>query len=128
MRVLVATGRGQGDHPGDYCHTIDGELVTPLVTECCEPERCGCGRGFPGLASSRATTTALVVDRPDLDPVTLHILVGDALDRDGWRLCVGPDFNDFVADHVDAIVELAEVFPIGSILRRDAEGFWTEFG
>jgi hypothetical protein len=65
MKILVATGHTQGTNPNDYHHCVEGELV--WVQEPCErdrndPERpCGCGRGFAGAASHRATTTAVVV-------------------------------------------------------------------
>ena len=62
MKLLVATKDGQGDAPDDYCWTIEGELARALTDECASPERCGCGRGFSGLASSRATTTVKVVE------------------------------------------------------------------
>ena len=60
MLVLVATTDTQGEVAGDYFQGVDGELVTPVTVECCVPDRCGCGRSFPGLVSARATTTALV--------------------------------------------------------------------
>ncbi len=68
MRVLVATSKLQGAASGDDSWTVDGEpvLAEPIL-ECCRPQSCGCGRGFPGLASARATTTAMVVVRPELD-------------------------------------------------------------
>ena len=72
MKVLVATDAGQGEAPDDYCWTLEGELVTPLVAECARPQRCGCGRGFPGFGSARATTTAMVVDLPHIGPAELE--------------------------------------------------------
>ena len=65
MLVLVATNETQGQSSDDYSYTVAGELVTAVVTEC-ESKDCGCGRGFPGLASAFATTTAQVVDLPHL--------------------------------------------------------------
>ena len=52
MKVLVATKESQGELPGDYSWTVEGELVTAVVCECSSPKKCGCGRGFPGLASA----------------------------------------------------------------------------
>lgn len=64
MRVLTATTRLQGSRPGDFCWTVDGELVyLGLVCQRDEDDPdggCGCGRSFSGLNSHRATTTALV--------------------------------------------------------------------
>jgi hypothetical protein len=72
MLVLVATRETQGNDDGDYCWTVEGELVTPVTFECCVPESCGCGRGFPGLVSATATTTAMVVDR---EGITVPVLL-----------------------------------------------------
>ena len=84
MLVLVATNELQGTAPGDYAWTVEGELVTPMATECASGDRCGCNRGFPGLASGKATTTAMVVDRPGVTPADLRDAVYDWLDRGGW--------------------------------------------
>jgi hypothetical protein len=71
MKVLVATNETQGMFEDDYCSTVKGELVY-IQTMACKNPACGCDRGFAGLSSERATTTAMVVDRPEL---TLTILV-----------------------------------------------------
>lgn len=126
MHVLIATDQSQGDHPGDYCHALQGELVTPVVVECGSPDRCGCGRGFPGLASSRATTTAIIVDRPDLDEVTLRTVIADALEREGWRSLCNDHFEDLVDDHLGEIIDLVTVFPLGAIVRRDGFDYWAD--
>jgi hypothetical protein len=84
MLVLIATNELQGTHPDDYAWTVEGELVTPLVSECASGDRCGCARGFPGLASARATTTAMVVERPGITEGDLRDAVYDWLDRGGW--------------------------------------------
>lgn len=119
MRVLVATTETQGDRPGDYSATLEGELVTVLVVECDAPDRCGCGRGFPGLASRRATTTACVVERPDLDADTVRDLVADSLDRDGWGRGLQPDeFDDLVDDHVALLAMVCGSFPVGTVVGR----------
>jgi len=49
MRVLVATSKLQGAASGDDSWPVDGEpvLAEPIL-ECCRPQSCGCGRGFPG--------------------------------------------------------------------------------
>src|SRR5688572_11664790 len=84
MLVLIATNELQGTAPGDYAWTVEGELVTPVVTECASGERCGCNRGFPGLASGKATTTAMIVDRPGVEVSDVRDAVYDWLDRGGW--------------------------------------------
>ena len=123
MKVLVATTVGQGRWPGDYCYTVDGELVTPVVAECCSPDRCGCGRGFPGLASARATTTAMVVERPQLTEFDLRDAIRDSLERQGWGGGLDDDEVDemlleLVDEHVDAIAEITDAFHDGTVVGR----------
>ena len=142
MLVLVATNELQGTEPGDYAWTVEGELVTPVATDCASGERCGCNRGFPGLASGRATTTAMVVDRPGVGPSDLRDAVFDWLDRGGWidllrqtatdrSLTAGRDGDpepcdhdveamvDAVIDeHVDMIEEVCSAFPEGTVIVR----------
>ncbi|MEM9746678.1 MAG: hypothetical protein AAF945_08285 [Actinomycetota bacterium] len=139
MLVLVATTELQGTDPGDYSFTLDGELVTPIVAECSSPTRCGCGRGFPGFASSRATTTAMVVDRPHLTPELLADAVSAWLERDGWRELLAHDpahedaddtegpaddvvdemLAEIVDEHIEAITEVCAHFAVGTVLQRD---------
>ena len=47
--------------------------------ECDDGDQCGCTRSFAGLTSHRATTTAVVVDRPELDQATYTGLLLDDL-------------------------------------------------
>jgi hypothetical protein len=119
MRVLVATTETQGEQPGDYAWAVDGELVTAVVAECRSPDSCGCARGFPGLASSRATTTAMIVDRPEIDNDTLWEVIADSLDRDGWsdHLC-DDEFHDLVEEHLSVIGVICASFPVGTVLNR----------
>lgn len=68
MLVLTATASTQGERDNDYHWAIEGELVW-LDPPCARDRRnpdggCGCGRGFPGLNSHRATTTAMARDLP----------------------------------------------------------------
>lgn len=119
MRMLVATRRGQGDHPGDYCFTAEGEPVTPLLPACTLPELCGCVRGFDGLESDRATTTALVADRTDLTPDQLMILLVEAVER--WRNVAEPPSVPAAIDQFDEIRRVADSFPVGTVLRRNGQ-------
>jgi len=120
VKVLVATSLTQGHARDDYCWTVDGELVLAgPILECSTPHRCGCGRGFPGLASCRATTTAMVVDRPDFDRSTLRIAIRESLDRQGWLAFMGPDLiADGLEDEIDCIEEITSAFPAGAIVVR----------
>lgn len=126
MKVLTATSTGQGDRPGDYCWTVEGELV--VVLEPCARDRrdpdggCGCGRGFAGMSSQRGTTTGLVreveIDAQQYrDIVAAHVVA----------LGFGPvsQDEDEVADFAQAMDDLAEdllrwaaAWPVGSVLGR----------
>lgn len=120
MKVLVATAEGQGTREGDYCWTLEGELVLsgPML-ECSEPARCGCGRGFPGLGSARATTTAMVADRPELTGAELRRAIHDSLDRRGWLQGTTPDeVEALVAEEAALVQQAAAAFPVGAVLAR----------
>lgn len=135
MRVLVATNQLQGSTQGDYAHTVEGELVLVEVAECDRPERCGCGRGWPGMASRKATTTAMVADLPHLSEGDLRQAISDWLDSSGWTDLFrdaaesdaglsGP-FDDvdemldaLVDEHLELIAEVCDAFPVGSVLER----------
>ncbi len=119
MLVLVATRQGQGDVQGDYSWTVEGELVTPVVAECSSGDRCGCSRGFPGLASSRATTTAQVVDLDHLTERDVRDAITDSLERGGWfDLIPADEAHELVDEHVECIAEVCAAFPVGSVLGR----------
>lgn len=121
MRVLIATNELQSSADGDYAFTVEGELVTPIVAQCHTPDECGCSRGFPGLASSRATTTAMIVDRPFITSDDLRDVVRDALERDGWLDLLGDDveaIDEIIDEHVEAIDEICRTFSVGSVVER----------
>lgn len=140
MLVLIATNELQGVAPGDYAHTVEGELVTAIVTECDCPE-CGCDRGFPGLGSSRATTTAMVIERPGISEADLREAVGAWLERDGWvdllaqaaevdreegREPEDPDavIAEMIDEHVEVIAEICSHFPDGTVITRKGTRIW----
>ena len=139
MLVLVATNELQGTTPDDYTFTVEGELVTPLASECASGDRCGCARGFPGLASGFATTTAMVVDRPGVTEADLRDAVYDWLDRGGWidlleqtaddRTAVLDDdlarsdeidwiVEGIIDEHLELIRQVCDAYPAGSIIVR----------
>lgn len=128
MLVLVATNELQGREVGDYARTVEGELVTPMVTECADGDACGCNRGFPGLASGKATTTAMVVDRPGVTEQDLRDAVFDWLDRGGWiELLIG-DFDEIdvivdgvIDEHVELIMEVCTAHPEGTVVARHGQ-------
>jgi hypothetical protein len=139
MLVLIATNELQGTTSGDYSFTVEGELVTPLAAECASGERCGCNRGFPGLASGFATTTAMVAERPGVAEEDLRDAVFDWLDRSGWidlfeetaaeRSTGGgntfdPDgdvddlIESIIDEHVECIHEVCSTYPVGTVVVR----------
>ena len=139
MLVLIATNELQGTSPDDYSFTVEGELVTPLAAECASGERCGCDRGFPGLASGFATTTAMVAERPGVSEDDLRDAVFDWLDRTGWidlfeqtareraaslddDLDLDGDVDDLIEsiidEHVDCIHQVCSAYPVGTIVVR----------
>jgi hypothetical protein len=126
MRVLVATNDEQGTHEGDYSWTLEGELVlTGPLLECCEPVTCGCGRGFPGLGSGRATTTAVVVERPELDPADLQRAIHDSLERQGWLEGLATEEADVLVEMEAALIRrAATAFRVGAVLSRDGDHVW----
>jgi hypothetical protein len=122
VKVLVATNQTQGYWKGDYHWALDGELVTPLVVECCNPDQCGCARGFPGLASSKPTTTAMVADLPHVGVAELERALRDALTRDGWLSGLKPaKADDVVHVHLSAILEICAEHRPGTIVRRQGD-------
>ncbi len=134
MLVLVATNELQGAAAGDYAWTVEGELVTALAAECDSGDRCGCNRGFPGLASDRATTTAMVVDRPELTEADLRDAVYAYLDRGGWIDLLeeteversGPDgvldvdelVEAIIDEHVEVIDQVCSAYEVGTVVIR----------
>ncbi len=124
MLVLVATMETQGETDGDYSFTVEGELVTALTDECDSPETCGCGVGFPGVASGLPTTTAMVVDRDHLDPVAFRTALRDSLEREGWHMVLRTaQFERYVDEHAALIDQICQAFGEGSIVRRHGDQF-----
>jgi hypothetical protein len=128
MKVLTATRRTQGDRPGDFCWTIDGELVR-LPEVICDrdqrapdaPDACGCSRGFSGCVSSQATTTAEVVDL-DMTREEYAVALGASMHREGWLRVLD---DTIVQELVDELLEIADTFPVGAVLgHRLREVHW----
>jgi hypothetical protein len=128
VKVLVATIEGQGRRHDDYAWAVDGELVYIPARQCHCPG-CGCERGFAGMASNRATTTALVVDRPDLTVADVRSALFDSLER-----MERAERQEQLPDEVDATLGgdtaqelfrrlLAAVahFQVGSIIEREGD-------
>jgi len=70
--------------------------------------------------SARATTTALVVDRPDLTAGDLVQALGDSLEREGWLS--GDDTpvdRELLQRLLGRMRAAADHFPAGAVLERD---------
>jgi hypothetical protein len=115
MRVLTATGQGQGGRDSDFNWCVEGELVMPPQRVCqadrADPDgRCGCGRSFCGLASHKATTTALVRDLPDITREDYFLAIRGSLEDQGWDPTpYWPIARDLLA--------LADRYPAGTVLE-----------
>jgi hypothetical protein len=116
MKVLVATGRTQGDRKGDFHWCVDGELVR-IGLVCASDEgdpdggRCGCGRSFDGLNSHRATTTAMVRELRGFSQADYREAIRSSLEQQGW-----PD--EGAAEEADLLLELAAFWPSGTVVER----------
>ena len=113
MRILVATGLTQGVKHNDYHHCIEGELVwiqEPCAKDKDDPDGpCGCGRGFAGAASHRATTTAIVVES-EMTRAQMVVAFQTSLTDGGWP------------------TEWAEAAtaPAGTVIERRLDGFCVQ--
>ncbi|MCD2195008.1 hypothetical protein LQ327_16705 [Actinomycetospora endophytica] len=116
MKVLVATGQTQGTRENDYHWAIEGELVR--IGEVCATDRrdpdggCGCGRGFAGLSSHRATTTTRVAELA-MDRSEFGEAVRSGLVAQGWELS-----SRECAEVADELADLAAQWPVGAVLER----------
>ncbi|WP_435825842.1 DUF7715 family protein [Mycolicibacterium austroafricanum] len=82
-----------------------------------QPQPCGCGRGFAGAASHRATTTAMVVDSEmSRDDVVLAFQT--SLGDGGWPVA-------WAEDVADENLEIAARLPAGAIITRKLEHFFV---
>jgi hypothetical protein len=123
MKLLTATRERQGDREGDFCFAVEGELV--MLGEMCATDRndplggCGCGRAFAGLASRRATTTALVRDL-DLTRYDVELAVAAQYAADGINAeVIGEDeYAELFSATVDEMVRFGAVWPAGTVVRR----------
>ena len=124
MKVLVATRRTQGERPGDFNWTIDGELVHFPIVVCALDQKatkagkplggCGCGRSFAGMNSHRAGTTAEVADL-DISRDDFITALASSLHAGGWI----PREDRSRADirmAASELLDLAEAFPVGTVL------------
>lgn len=119
MRILVATGLTQGVKPNDYHHCVEGELV--WIQEPCSRDKddpdgpCGCGRGFAGASSHRATTTAMVVES-EMSREEMVLAFRTSLRDGGWPI-------EWAEGATDENLEIASWAPVGTVIERRLDGF-----
>jgi hypothetical protein len=119
MRILVATALTQGMRSNDYNYCIPGEPV--WIQEPCDRDRqnpdggCGCGRGFAGAASHRATTTAQIADL-DITRGELVLAMRTSLADGGWP-------TEWAEEVTDDNLIMAAMFPTGTVIERRLNGF-----
>ncbi len=117
MKILVATGHTQGTSPNDYHHCVERELVwiqEPCDWDLRDPQGpCGCGRGFAGAASHRATTTAMVVES-DMTRDDVVLAFETSLTDGGWPLA-------WAEDVADDNLAIAAQLPVGAIITRQLD-------
>ena len=120
MKVLVATHDGQGELPDDFCRTTDGELAHLLE---CPDEMCECWGAFGGFESLRATTTALVVERSDLDVAELVAVCKERFARQGYAELFTPEELDReVLAEVFELIRVLETIDVGTVVERVGNG------
>lgn len=116
MKVLVATARTQGSRHDDYHWCVEGELVRigePCARDRADPDGgCGCGRGFGGLNSHRATTTARVAEVP-LARADYSEAIRSSLWQQGWEPC-----PCCVEQEADDLAALVLGWPVGAVVER----------
>ena len=137
MLMLIATGELPDSGPSDHHLAVDGELVAPVVLECPDTLCDVCPRAWFGLVSRAGTTTAMIVDRPDLTEVLLRDrihewlkscgsidLVVEASEAGEYEVA-GVRITDplvavdeLVSAHVDEIRAICAEFPVGTVVSR----------
>lgn len=124
MRVLVATHRTNGVVSGDYSFCIEGELVymqDPCAGDLKDPDGpCGCGRGFSGMNSHRAISTALVAETP-LSAGEVRTALRSSLEAGGWlnpTLFSQVETDGIVEETLCDMLRVANLFSVGTVVRR----------
>lgn len=137
MRVLIAVNqqrRVRNHQPGV---AVDGEIVSPVVVPCTDPDGCRCDRSWVGVATTGLSALAEVVDRPNLTRAAVRAALHDLLDEVGWidELVQAVEAGDTVFDgievddpvwateqmideHLRWIDTICETFPTGTVLSR----------
>jgi hypothetical protein len=133
MRVLIAVNQQRRIHGHQRGDAIDGELVSPVLLECTDPQRCRCSRSWAGLSTTGFSTLAEVAERPNLDRSDVRAALHQLLDELGWIDDVvqaiesddGDDRADpvwaterMIDEHLAQIDEICSTFAVGTVLSR----------
>lgn len=133
MRVLIAVNQQRRVHEHQPGHAVDGELVSPVLLDCTDPERCRCNRSWAGLSTVGFSALAEVADRPNLDRLELRRALHGLLEEVGWidemmQAIESDDAGDaddpvwaterMIDDHLAQIDEICATFPVGTVLSR----------
>ncbi len=136
MKVLIAVNHQRHVHEHQPGRAVDGELVTPVLLECTDPQRCRCPQSWAGLSTIGFSPLAEVADRPNLDRFELRRAIHGLLDELGWidevvqaAEAAVADGSDVEADpvwltermideHLAHIDVICAEFPVGTVLAR----------
>jgi len=122
MKVIVATKSLQGQRSNDFSFTEEGELVK-FSMECDREEidgKCGCRRSFGGFKTSKATTTAKIIDS-GMTKDDFIDLMKEALTRQGWY---GGEISlsDYeVKEEAEELLRIANAFEVGDVIEKRGE-------
>jgi hypothetical protein len=129
VKVLLATTLDNGERSDDYNWCIEGEIVTFGVI--CDRDRrdpestCGCSRGFSGLSSHRATTTALVRETA-LSEDDVRLAVHSSLTDGGWLRDLSPEeADDTVAQTLDFMLDVAGYYDDGTVIGTSLDSIFV---
>lgn len=115
IKVLSATAATQGARLDDYNWCVEGELIwfPPTCSGPAKAECCGCERGFGGLSSRRATTTAMVREI-DLTRDDYVEALRSRLDDQGY--C-----SHNAQEMAEILLSMADDLPTGAVIEKDLE-------
>lgn len=115
IKVLIATSETQGARENDYNWCVEGELV--WLAPVCARDRedpdggCGCARGFAGLNSHRATTTAMVRTIEGLTHEDYVEALRSSMDQQGYE-------PGSAAQIADILIDLVSEWPDGTVVEH----------
>jgi hypothetical protein len=127
MKVLVATKKTQGFRKNDFSWTDEGECLG-FSSECdgaTADDSCGCARSFSGLATHKATTTAVVEDKKGITENTFIGIYRLSMVRAGW-VAPGED-APWVREQARSILEIASRYAVGTIVEKRGESIGVRF-